>query len=334
MTVQSQNWVKLPKQGSPSTYEHVTVEDIAAKAKLPLRAPGAVAREARQWAAEHPARIGANDLLTLEVKGGPQGASELLRNGSSEFYASGSQGSHDSDHVMFGSFFEQLGGRPLMAASPLNEMTVNCFEWELEPHWKSHRQAEMTQMGIDPQAPDAFQKLEIEQALRGAAQVVHNSLAESRWARGLFCLTGRDPKSFPNSTELDYSLRIATASNQSLHSIAARLARYTQLGTQLARRVRDTFPEVVESANQWSHQVELVKGQSGAQAHVECLQLPTSPDFQNQVAPLVEEMNGILESLPAAYVHGFASPVGQQPARLRLATGTASAGPMVVPNES
>lgn len=318
MNIPSRNWVRISGQSPQQTYEHVTVEEIAAKGSLPFRAPGAVAREARNWSAEHPARAGNCDVLTLEVKGGPEGATELLRNGSSEFYASGSQGSHDSDHVMFGSFFEQLGGRPIISASPLNEVTVNCFEWELEPHWKGHRQAEMQQMGIDPQAPDAFQKLEIDQALRGAAQVMRNTLAESAWSRRLFQLADRDPQSFPNATELDYSLRAATGSTQSLASITERLTRYTELGTELAREVGQTFPEVVAQANQWSHQVELVKGQSGAEAHIECLRLPASPEFLAQVSPLVEEMNGILESLPPAYVHGFASPVGFQAPRLNL----------------
>ncbi len=317
----SPSWIKRPAGAASETsdcYQHVTVDDIAAKAQLPFRAPWAVAGEARQWAREHPAQEGRQDRLVLEVQGGPHGTTELLRNGSSEFSAPGSQGSHDCDHVMYQSFFEQVGGRPLLSASPLNEVTVNCFEWELEPHWRSQREAEMAPMGIDPTAPDAFPRLEIGQALRGAARTVHNTILEQSWTGGLFQATGRDPESFPNQTELDLSLRAITGSWQPLASITDQLTRYTVLGTELARRVGEAFPAQVAEANRWSDQVEQVKNLPGAEAHVECLPLPCDEAFLAEVRPLVAEMNEILDRLPAPYVHGFASPVGYQAPLLQL----------------
>ena len=313
-------WFRFAKDSSadsstPKPSDPIDIEEIGSSTSVPLRAPWTVAKKAHLWEQQHPAQLGRFDTLTLEIRGGANEAVELSRNDSSEFYSDSSLGSHDCDHPLFESIWEQLGGQPMLVTSPMNEFLVNSFEWVLAPHWREPRRNEMKQAGLDPANESSFPELETQEAEVGVRLGLRNTLLQQGWAKTLFHCTGRDVASFPNSQELDWLLRAATGDSRSLHQNMADFKQFCRLGVQLATMVGEECPTLVDAVNELSSQAQRVKEQGG-EGHVECLPVPWTNSLRSRTRPVVQEMNRILEKLPPAYVQGLQPPSGPQSRKL------------------
>lgn len=283
-----------------------SVDDIVSEGTLPAVSPLAVRRACQQWQTSLPAQVGRQDRLELQVEAGAEPRIWISRNDRVEFQAEGSQGAHDVDHVYFESAWEQLGGQPLVAASPMNEILVNGFEWALTPQWREGREQEMSLQGL-PASDENFLKFQREAGRDGARQLLYQTMAEKPWAQQLFRLTGRPPESFPNPGELDLSLRLLALDARPLDEVLGLIQEFSSCAISLARIVGQQAPEFVEEVNQ---QRTVAHGAREGVHQFRSVALPSREHWQEQASPLVERMNGLLAEIPPVYLHGLSTQGG------------------------
>jgi hypothetical protein len=299
-----------------------SIDKIVMGSTLPFQNPLKVRQADAQWSAEHPAKVGNADELTFQIRGGEgaNAAIEFLRNGSSEFQVSGTQGSHDLEHIFFESAWEQVGGKPLVPASPINEILVNDFEWTLADYWREGRIDEMNQIraraGKEPHSElptdEDFLDFQISTGRDGMRQLVHQTIASSPPAKVAFQIAGREPASFPNATELDWTMRAVVGDKQPLECVLDTVRQISSDGLALARKIGEQQPEWVKTVNEVGNEIEALSKVDGAHRVVSSQQLSFTPEFLEDVKPLVERMNENIAKIPAVYRHGLGGEVNEK----------------------
>lgn len=299
-----------------------SIDKIVMESTLPISNPWKVRQADAKWSAEHPAKVGPSDELTFQIRGGEGGnaAVEFLRNGSSEFQVSGTQGSHDLEHIFFESAWEQVGGKPLVSASPINEILVNDFEWTLADYWREGRIDEMNQIrakaGKEPHrelpTDEDFLDFQMAAGRDGMRQLVHQTVVPSPVAEFAFQQTGRDPASFPNATELDWIMRAVVGDKQPLEVVLDTVRQISSDGLALARKIGAQQPEWVQTINEVGKEIEAISKVDGAHQVVSSQQLSFTPEFLEEVKPLVERMNQNIAKIPAVYRHGLGGEVKEK----------------------
>lgn len=284
-----------------------SVSDIVGDSTIPLISPFALKRAAEDFTRRNPAKIGRLDQLVLET--GKDGATRILRNDEVEFKSDSCQGSHDADHISFESCWEQLGGQPLKAASPLNEILVNSFEWVLEPNYQRDRIAEMnarrrTPFETKPTDKEFHDYLLLNLVDEGARQLVYQTALSNPLAQAMFQLVGRDPASFPNSTEMDWTLRLVSGSLRSTDSVKELFRDFSSHGIQVARIVNKHQPDYINWALNEAKKAESLRLEQGAN-QVGTRELELSPGLLQETEPHIKAMNKIVNDLAPVYRQGL-----------------------------
>lgn len=303
----------------------MSVDSIVDGATVPLQSPWTTQKNFSKWSSAHPAKVGEADRLTLHSTFGPEGKTEMLRNGQSEFCVTGTQGRHDSDHIFFQSAFEQLGGKPIVSASPLNEIVVNDFEWVGQPPWRDGRVSEINQLrqkdglaAVEQPTDQQFVEFQAEVGQDGVRQILHQTLAQSKWARAAFDFMGRPLATFPSPRELDWSMRAIAGSTKPFSSVKQLVQEFSTNGLQVARVVERHCPQLFEQAQAVGRAMEERVDQGTGAVVVRSFQLPAKPEMYKEAAPFIAKMNEIAEQIPAIYRHGMSGPSGPLPAQLQL----------------
>ena len=290
-----------------------SVDNIVKDGTLSIKMPWVVNNGARKWAENHPQKLGKTDTLTLQMLGGRDSQIEILRNGRSEFYAKGTQGAHDVDHVYFESAWEQMGGRPVTAASPVNEILVNAFEWVLTPQWRDGRVKEMNKLrerdGLPPHdglpSDEEFLSFQMQAGRDGARQLVHQTVTGHDLANSIFRLAGRRPENFPNETELDWSMRAVTGTTKSLDEVLGELKKISRNAIQVARAFGAQQSDFARTVNEVRTSIHKLVEQDEASAVISSEKLELSPELLDVTGPLIQDANKRIAALPAVYRHGI-----------------------------